>query len=112
MPELSLNEGLLTKRISVYNPATGSNELNEPTSDPVLALKVWAELNPKSSQSGMMSQRFAGEGTKAMDVWRVRYNARITEAMQIKWNEQWWRIDAIDILGAKVAMDIRATRIE
>jgi head-tail adaptor len=111
MPEFVFDEGRATKRISVISAPTGANALNEATTDGTLVGKAWAELNPDGSATSRDFARQGGDGVQSIDTWRVRYRSAFTENMSITWNSQTWRIASIDILGSKVAMDIRAVRV-
>lgn len=111
MPEFSLDAGKLTKRISIYAAPTGENEINEATTAGTLIKSAWAELNPSGSASSREVARQGGDGVESVDIWRVRYDSRITEDARIDWNSQSWRVASVDILGSKVGMDIRAVRL-
>ena len=113
MPDFALDEGLLTKRISIYAQPTGANALNEHTTAGTLVCKLWADLNPSDAGKIRPAEilRAGGDEVEAQDVWRVRYDSRIRETQSVVWNDQRWRIVGVTIKGAKQGMDIQAVRV-
>lgn len=113
MPSLELDPGQLTKRISIFAANTTPNQINEPSVAGALVVKVWADLNPPRTGGGASEiMRAGGDAAEARDYFLARYNALIDETREIEWNNQRWRIEAIETLGAKTAMGIWATRVQ
>ena len=113
MPDFDLDEGLLTKRISIYAQPTGANALNEHTTAGALVCKLWAELNPADSAYRVTRDELTRtmDNAEAVDVFRTRYDSRVSETHAIHWKSQVWRIVGIQIQGASQAMDIKAVRV-